>query len=146
MSKSEIDAELRTVEEKLRKRYSLLSKLIFLLAIILTILIIIAFVGINSWAGLDLNSLVTALIAIFAFFIFLELIFFFHYSSVSNKRNEAEKPKIEFINGKRIYVYTMPKGKEGGIFSKTYIEIDGNNVIRLRSLMISPEELWTKKI
>jgi hypothetical protein len=63
------------------------------------------------------------------------------FNSVKNKRIELEKSKPEFIDGRRIFVYTFPEGVEGGIFSKTYIELDKHNVIRLRILMISPHEL-----
>jgi uncharacterized membrane protein len=150
MSKSQIETELLSVEDKLRKRYSLISKLMIIIAIVLTILIIIIFLGINSlgygynWAGADLNTWIIMVSVIFALFIILELIFFFHFSTARTKRVEVQKPKKEYINGKRIFIYTFPKGKEGGIFSKTYIEIDENNVLRLRSLMIPPEDLWSK--
>ena len=50
----------------------------------------------------------------------------------------------EFIDGKYIHVFTYPKAMEGGIFSKTYIEIDTENVLRLRTLIIPPNELWSK--
>jgi len=52
---------------------------------------------------------------------------------------------VEYINGKKIHIYTSPKGTEGGIFSKTYIEIDEHNLLRLRTLMIPPGELWGKE-
>ena len=78
-------------------------------------------------------------------FILLELIFYLHFSSVSKKTFEVEKPKQEFIDGKKVHVFTHPKGIEGGIFSKTYIEIDEKNVLRLRTPMIPPEKLWDKK-
>ena len=57
---------------------------------------------------------------------------------------EAEKPKPEFIDGKRVYVYSHPERMEGGIFSKTYIAIDKHSVLRLRSLMVPPNHLWNK--
>ena len=50
----------------------------------------------------------------------------------------------EFIDGKYIHVFTYPKGIEGGIFSKTYVEIDSENILRLRTLIIPPNELWSK--
>jgi hypothetical protein len=53
--------------------------------------------------------------------------------------------KPEFIDGKYVHVFTYPKGIEGGIFSKTYIEIDTENVLRLRILIASPNELWSNK-
>ncbi len=40
---------------------------------------------------------------------------------------------------------TYPEGVEGGIFSKTYVGIDEHNVLRLRTLMVPPDELWSQK-
>lgn len=151
MLKPQIETELRSIEDKLRNRYSLLSKLFILIAILFTIFVVIVFLGITylgygyNWAGISLEGWIIALCSLFGAFIILGLIFYFHFSSAKTKRIDAEKPKIEFINGKRVHVFTFPKGKEGGIFSKTYIEIDKNSVLRLRSLMIPPEELWGKK-
>jgi hypothetical protein len=151
MPKPKIDTELRSIEDQLRSRYSLLSKLFIIIAILFTIFIIIVFLGITflgygyNWAGLSLDGWIIVLCTIFVILIILELIFFIHFSSARTKRIDVEKPKTEFINGKRVFVFTFPKGKEGGIFSKTYIEIDNTSVLRLRSLMIPPEELWGKK-
>lgn len=148
MSETQIQVELRNVEDKLRGRYSLLSKLFLLITILLIICVIIVFLGItflefgHNWALFGLEGWIIALCALFGVFIIFELVFYSHFSSVENKRIELEKPKPAFINGKRVYVYTHPKGKEGGIFSKTYIDIDEHSVLRLRSLMIPPEELW----
>jgi len=147
MSDKQINVELRNAEDKLRRRYSLLSKLFLLIAILFIIFVVFVFTGITSfeyghdWALFNLEAWVIALSALLGVFIVLELFFYFHFSSVRNKRIELEKPKPEFINGKRVYVYTFPKGEDGGIFTKTYIEFDENSVLRLRSLMIPPEEL-----
>lgn len=148
MSKTQKQTELRDIEDKLSKRYSLFSKLILLIAILLIICVVFVFIGITSlgyghdWALLNLEGWIIALSVLFVIFIIFELIFYSHFSSVRNKRIELKKPKKEFINGKRVIVFTYPKGKEGGIFSKTYIDIDEHSVLRLRSLMIPPEELW----
>jgi len=148
MSETQNKTELRTAENKLSNRYSLLSKILFLITIILIIWIVVLFVGISSlglgynWAGMSLEGWIIALCAIFGVFIIFELIFYMHYSSVKDKRAELEQPKAEFMDGRRVYIYTHPKGKEGGIFSKTYVEIDETTVLRLRTLMIPPEELW----
>ena len=150
MYQSEIETEMRSVEDKLRRRYSLLSKIFIIIGLLFTIFIIIVFLGIHSlgygynWALISLDQWIIALCALFGFFVILELLFFFHFSFAKSKRADAEKPKQEFLDGKRVFVFTFPKGKEGGIFSKTYIEIDNNRVLRLRSLMIPPEELWGK--
>ena len=128
---------------------SRLIKLFLLITFLLIICVAIVFLGItlgsgHNWALFGIDTWIIALCAIFGFFIILELIFFFHFLSVRNKTIELQKPKKEFIDGKRVYVFTYPKGKEGGIFSKTYIEIDDDNILRLRSLMIPPKDLWGK--
>ena len=78
-------------------------------------------------------------------FIILEIIFYLSYWTREKKIINVKKSKTEYINGKQIHNYTYPPGLKGGIFSKTYIEIDDDNVLRLRSLMIPPGDLWTKK-
>ena len=148
MSEQQIQVEMRLYEDKLKKRYSFLIKLFLLFSLLLIIAIVIVFTGIAyfdsgyNWAGLDLNGWNILSSTFFALFIILILFFFLHISSVRKKIIELEKPKPEFINGKLVHVFTLPKGKEGGLFSKTYIEIDDHNVLRLRTLMIPPEEVW----
>jgi hypothetical protein len=78
-------------------------------------------------------------------FIILELGLYYHFYSYKKKRIEKGKIEPEYINGKRVHVFTFPHGQEGGIFSKTYIQIDEHNVLRLRTLLIPPDELWSKK-
>ena len=150
MSDIQKQADLRNIEGRLIGRYSRLFKLFLLIAILVIICVVIILLGITlglgrNWASFGVNSWIVALCALFGVFIILELIFYFHFSSVRKKRIELGKPKPEFINGKRVYVFTYPKEREGGIFSKTYIDIDDNIVLRLRSLMIPPKELWSKK-
>lgn len=147
MSESHNKGELRNIENKLISRYSRLSIIFLFTAILLIIIVAIVFLGIifleygYNWAGLDLEGWIILVSALFGVFILLELIFFLHVSSIRNKITGG-KPKPEFINGKKVIIFTHPTGTEGGIFSKTYIDLDENSVLRLRSLMIPPEELW----
>jgi len=143
--------DISKVEDKLIVKYSKWSKIFLLITVLFSIWIL--FVALTNiilkfepaWALFTLDIWIYVWCLIVGFFILLELIFFFHYSSVRKKRLEQEKPKPEFIDGKRLYVYTYPKGSEGGIFSKTYIKIDDNSILRLRTIMIQPSELWQKK-
>jgi len=149
-----VDIEVKTKmldsEEKLRVRYSKISKLFLILGIILVIWAIVVFVGAKildfgyDWAGLSVSSWILGIAVILIVFIVIELIVFLHYYSVKNKRVEVEKPKEEFISGRKVHAFTFPMGMEGGIFSKTYIEVDEDNILRLRTLMIPPEDLWGK--
>lgn len=147
MSETQTKVELRNIEDKLTGRYTLVSKLILFIAILFIICVFIVFMGIallgygHNWALLGLEGWIILSCALFGVFIILELFFYYHFSSVRNKIIELETPKPEFINGKRVYIFTYPKRKEGGVFSKTYIDIDEKNVLRLRTLMIPPEEL-----
>jgi hypothetical protein len=150
MTNAQIVAKLRGEEEILSTRYSKLSKLFIFLSLFLLIWIIILFIGIvfeygHTWAALSFNGWILFVSILFVIFIILELVFYFHFSSVFEKRIKLEKPKPEFINGKKVYIFTYPEGMDGGIFSKTYIQIDENTVLRLRNLMIPPEDLWQKK-
>jgi hypothetical protein len=143
--------ELSKVEDKLKVRYSTLSKLFAVIAILFIIWVFVVLLGIYllgqgyNWALLSLDNWIYVLCVLIGFFVVLEIIFYLHYNGVSKKRLEAEKPEPEFTQGKRLYVYTHPKGAEGGIYSKTYIKIDENNVLRLRALIIPPQELWGAK-
>jgi uncharacterized membrane protein len=150
MSEFQKNEELLEFEEKIRKKYSNMTKLLFLIGIILIIWILIVFSGVlfwgyaYNWAGLSFESWVLAISAIIAFFIILEIIFYYRFSNFNKQIKEKSQPKPEFINGKHVHVFTHPKGVEGGVFSKTYFEIDSHNVLRLRNLMIPPGELWSK--
>ena len=147
MSKTKIQVELRNEENRLGIRYSKLIKLFFQLSIIFLIVLIIVSIGIyvfgagHNWALLSIDGWFILINALIVVFIVLNILFYFHYFAIRNKRIELEKPKPEFINGKRVYIYTDLKGKDGGIFSKTYIEIDNHSILRLRTLIIPPNDL-----
>ena len=150
MSEVKIQTELRDKEDRLIKRYSLWSKLILLISIVLIVWILVVFMGIlfwesgPNWAVISLDLWLIVLSVIFALFIILELVFYMHYNSVRDKRIILETPKPEYIDGKLVVIFTHPAGIEGGIFSKTYINIDKKSVLRLRTLLIPPEDLWKK--
>ena len=142
---------LAKIESKLRIRYSRMFKVFLIIAFLSIVWIAAVALGIfiwekgPDWALLTLDNWILICLGLILVFIVLELFFYFHYIQVRNRRVEEEKPKTEFFHGKRLYIYTHPKGLEGGIFSKTYIAIDEDSVLRLRSLMIPPGELWSKK-
>jgi hypothetical protein len=148
---TETQKKFDKIENKLRVRYSKLSKVFLIIAFLFTIWIVFAALGVfilekgPDWALLTLDNWVYAWCVLIGFFIVLELFFYFHYVFVRNRRLEQEKPRSESYRGKRLYVYTHPRGVEGGIFSKTYIQIDGYSMLRLRTLMIPPGDLWSKK-
>ncbi len=148
MSKGQINQELRLKEKRMINRYSLLSILLVLLTIVCIVLFIVIFMGVYiweygyNWAVLSFDIWILILSGLIGFFILLNLVLYFHFGSFDKKRKKAEKPKPEFIEGKRVHELTFPKSSEGGIFSKTYIKIDEHNLLRIRLLMIQPNELW----
>lgn len=143
--------KLDNVEDKLRIRYSRLTKILIVFVMLFIIWVLIVTLGIAvlemspNWAFLTLDGWLYVWSVVIVVFIVLELVFYFHYKSVGKTSVEFEEAKPEFVHGKRLYVYSHPKGVEGGIYSKTYITIDENSVLRLRTLMIPPVELWIKK-
>jgi len=151
MSDTKINTELRAKEENFRRRYSMISLVFFIISIIVTLWIVIVFLGTivweygYSWALLSLEGWIIFASIFFIFVILLNFFIYKKFSSFVKKRIDAEKPQPEFIDGKRVYEFTHPEGKEGGIFSKTYIQIDTHHILRLRTLMIPTEELWSKK-
>ena len=151
MPKPQMQTEMRINESNFFKKYSFWSKLFIYIIILLIILLSIVLLGVYilgygyNWALLSLDAWIILICFLCVIFILLEIFFYFHLSSKIKKRIELEKPKPEFIEGKKVFDYTYPEGVEGGVFSKTYIEIDKNNILRIRSLIIPPDELWGNK-
>ena len=135
----------------LRVIYPKLSKLFLITSILFIIWILFVAMGAfilemgPNWALLNLENWITAWCVLTVIFIILEVVFYFQYTSKVDKKLELDKPGPEFLHDKQVYVYTYPTGAEGGIFSKTYISIDENSVLRLRGLMIPQQKLWGKK-
>jgi len=151
MDEIEVKTRLNETEEKLRQRYSRLSKIFLILGFLLVLWVLIVFIGARvlnygyDWALLPVQNWVLLISIIIVVFIILIIMFFTHYFSVKKKLSSVKTPKVEYVAGKKVHVFTFPPGMEGGIFSKTYIEIDDENILRVRTLMISPEQLWDKK-
>jgi len=151
MSEVQNNFEMRRFEFKLQKRYIILSILFLLLGIISFLWVIMVYSGIlildydHNWAVLNLEEWIIVASVIIAIFIIIQLILYKRFSVAQYKTKVAEKPKKDFIDGKRVINYTYPKGMEGGIFSKTYLNIDEKTILRLRAQMIPPEDLWGEK-
>jgi len=151
MVKPQIQTEMRTNEYKLLGKYSFWSKLFIIIIILLIIVLSVVFLGVYifgyayNWALLPLDVWIIVICLFCVIFILLELFFYYNFSSVVANRIELEKPKPEFIDGKKVHIYTHPTGAEGGVFSKTYIELDKKNILRIRSLIVPPNELWGNK-
>jgi len=148
MENQEKLSELYNLETKFSSRYLKLFRLFLIISILLIILIVISSIGIiflglgTNWVLFGFESWIVGLILLIGLFIFLDIIFYLHIMLLRRKRIKILKPKPEFIDGKKVYDITFPEGTEGGVYSKTYIEIDSNSILRLKYLMIPPDELW----
>lgn len=151
MSEVQNNFEMRRFEFKLQKRYTILSILFLLLGIILFLWVVMVYSGIlfldydHNWAVLNLEEWVIVASIMIAIFIIIQLILYKRFSIAQYKTKATDKPVHDFIDDKRVINYTYPKGMEGGIFSKTYLNIDEKTILRLRTLMIPPEDLWGEK-
>jgi len=138
-------------KKEMHKKYSRLIQIIFVIGMLVVLWTGIVFSGIlfggyaYGWAGLNLDTWLLVASIIISVLIILELALYFRYNDIEGKKIEIEKPKPEFMNGKKVHAFTYPKGVEGGVFSKTYVEMDDHNVLRLRALMVHPGELWGSK-
>ncbi len=141
-------AELRNLERKLSARYLWLFRLFLIITILLIFLIVISAIGIiflglgTNWILFGFEGWMVGLSLLIVLFILLEIIFYLHFSLLRKKIQKLGKPKPEFIDGKKVIEISFPRGTDGGIYSKTYIEIDNQSVLRLKNLMIPPDELW----
>lgn len=139
------------VKDKLGVRYSKWSKVFLVITVLFIIWVILITLGTYlfeldyNWALFPLNNWIYVCCFLIGFFIILNALFYFHYNVARDKRLIQEVTKPRVYRGKRLYLYTHPKDAEGGIYSKTYIKIDENSVLRLRTLMVPPDLLWGKK-
>lgn len=148
MSSQDKLEELGNLETKLSSRYLMLFRLFIIVIILLIILIVISAIGIiflglgTNWIIFRFEGWIIGLSLLIGLFIFLEMIFYLHFFLIRRKKINLEKPKPEYINGKKVYDITFPRGTDGGVYSKTYIEIDNQNILRIKNLMIPPDELF----
>lgn len=137
----------RQKEDILRERYLRASKIILAVALIYFFIVVfnivrVFYLGFYKRVFFTLNQWISSGIVILGILIALEGIFILHYQMVKRKRIASEKPKSLYLRGKKLHVYTLPEGSKGGVFSKTYVKIDEENILTLRYQMIMPEELW----
>jgi hypothetical protein len=141
--------QLDTLDDMARKKYSTIFTLFLVIVVVLVLWVISVAIGIYTlgmgpyWAYLSLDNWIYIVIILVAVFIVMELILYFHYKAhiIPGQQEERGKPTKEYLHGKRIYEYTYPDNFKGGLFSKTYIQIDEENVLRLRTLIVPPDKL-----
>ncbi len=130
----------------------LLPKLFLILTVVFIMWIVILISGPlfgvldPDWAGLSSSLWVLLISVLIGAFIVIDIILY--ATPIINKEEilissmqPVEFPEIEKRNGKTVYEYTHPSGTHGGVFSKTYLQIDDQTVIRIRNQMIKKEQL-----
>jgi len=142
--------EFNLREDILKTKYLRLSKILLILAMfyfiwIIIIIISVYFLGIYRLAFLTMDQWIISGIGLIGMFFVLNVIFILHHYLVKRKRIESQKPKSLMFKGKKLHIFTFPINSKGGIFSKTYIQIDDNNIINFRFQMIQPNDLWDRK-
>ena len=139
-------------EEKQKHRLLKVSKIFFLITIIYSLWIALLIMGVYflqlgfKWAGFTIEQWLLSAIVLISVIIVLEVILLLQYMLSRMKHLHPKKRKQkEYIQGKKVYRYTIPMNAKGGIFSKTYILIDEDRVLNLRYQMIPPNDLWGKQ-
>jgi hypothetical protein len=124
-----------------------ISRVLIFLSIVLVLWVIIVASGSilmdmePQWAYLSLENWVIFTIITILLFAIIEMLYYIFKIRDSNIIIEFQEAEPEKMYGKNIHIYTNPTGSKGGVFSKTYIQIDKDNYLRLRNQIIPPEEL-----
>ena len=151
-----LNGEKKNISESSMKKYIVLPKLFLILTVIFIMWIVVLLSGPlfgvfdPHWTGLSPSLWMILISILIAVFIIIDIIlyatphFFISGSYYDLSYDPVEFPEIEQRNGKQVYEYTYPVGAKGGVFSKTYIQIDDQTVVRVRNQMISKEKIWNK--
>jgi len=103
-----------------------------------------------DWAGLSPSLWLILLSVLIGVFIVIDIIlyatpsFFATDLGSDSGAQPVEFPEVEQRMGKDVYEFTYPVGAKGGVFSKTYIQIKDNAIIRVRNQMIKKDDVWKK--
>jgi len=133
----------------------LLPKLFLILTIIFLMWIVIVASGSmilgldSSWAGLSLGLWAILVSVLIGIFIVLDIVFLINpklgMASTDEFIRPSESNLPEYRDGKRVYEFTFPNKAKGGLFSKTYLQVDDSFLLRVRNQMFDAGELWPDK-
>lgn len=129
--------------------YVMLPKLFLILTIIFLLWIIIVITApmildvSPTWTGISASFWIIMISILIGVFIVVDILLYaYPTKDIAQKVDSIIKPKIEMMKGKRVYEYTFPEDTKGGMFSKTYVKLDDNSIIRIRYQMLTAENLW----
>jgi hypothetical protein len=132
-----------------------LPKFFLIISVILLMWIVIVLSGVSvleldsDWAGLTLSSWLIVISVLFGAFIIIDMLMYLSPSLFTKGEIQefvSTDSTAEYLDGKKVFEYTFPEDKTGGIFSKTYVKIDENTLVRIRNQMIPAEFLWPEEI
>jgi hypothetical protein len=99
------------------------------------------------WTGLSLGTWFLIISTLVGIFIVLDIIFYLKADQTPQAFEEfkpiEEHTSPEYKDGKQVYEFTHPVGSKGGIYSKTYLQIDTGSILRIRQQMFTAEEVWS---
>ena len=144
-----------TISKKNRSFAIVLPKLFLILAVVFSMWIVLVLSGQmfldygSTWTGLPLSFWLMLISILFAAFIAIDILIYanpkFLASFDMHLDESSQTSPFEIKNGKRIYEFTIPKDVKGGLFSKTYIPIDEETVVRIRHQIVPDKKLWNKE-
>ena len=143
------------MEKRTNSPSVLLPKLFLILTIIFILWIFVVASGSmilgfdSSWAGFSLAFWAIMFSVLIAIFIILDIVFLIKpelgLQTTDNLVQTTEMKIPEYRDGKRVYDFTFPPQVKGGLFSKTYLNIGENFLLRVRDQMFTADELWSDK-
>ena len=147
MRKEDVEKRIELMGKRRRTALKILISIsMILLLIVSLILFLVYYVKIGSallhYLPLPLSSLIEAISLVLAIFIVITILLYLDFRIRKRWLEESLKPKPTFYKGKRLYVFTYPQGAKGGVFARTFIDIDDKTVINLRCQIIKPQEIW----
>ena len=154
---TDIETEKLKPVDTRKKRYQRWLKVFFIIAILYTVWVIVDIVGIYyynmgyRWAYLTMEQWIMSGIILIAVLLIIELIFFVNSKTTKAPKQKPLQPqkheviKSQEYHGKKLYVFTYPRDVKGGIFSRTFIPLDDNTLLQVRTQMKPAEQLWGKQ-
>lgn len=143
----QLSATTQTRKDSKTKSYLTWSKLFLIIAVLYTIWVVIVLCGIYffnlgyRWSFLTIEYWMIGGCILIGLFVCLELIFLI----IGYSGKKAPKQQRLTYQGNTLYNFTYPLDVKGGLFSRTYIRLDNNTIIRIRTQMMSADELWNNK-
>ena len=133
----------------------ILPKLFLIISVLLLMWIVILISGVSyleldpDWAGISISTWLLIISVLFGVFIIIDIVMYMSPTIFMKGEFQefiSTEPSSEYLDGMKVYEYTYPKEKKGGLFSKTYIKVDDSTLIRVRNQMIPAEVLWPNKV